>query len=385
MDQKPKANRDLSDLKAKLGLAKPSPAAPAQPGAPAAPPAPGAAVPPPGGMAAPPEPSRDPFAMAQPAVPATPYASIVDAGPAIDIPKEKKSITKWVLGFAIVAVIFMGVGYAAGKVFHARVLYNRTIDDSKQIKENVDSVVGYNVKISTAITNFFKRFKASKKPLYSYDNEMVEELGGLLLRNSKEILTKQQNGLFRTNYAMMKDNVVSNLFKYYNGSLRLADEIKLFLDKTKRDRTLIETYVKEAGTSSAQRNYGVVLYEDKGTYFLGSVVEVGMPVCKDKTAKPGKCPAGQLAGFNVRTGGGNFTMRPGKEIKNKRISDFIIPIVPDQNWKQLVVGKKGYLAYKQYVNGLRNIGMVAAWLKTIEPVLLRALTAETKRQKIFTL
>ena len=381
MDQKPKANRDLSDLKAKLGLAKPSPAAPAQPGPVGAPPAPGAAVHPPGGVAAPPEPSRDPFAMAQPAVPPTPYASIVDAGPAIDIPKEKRSITKWLIGFLAIAVIFLGVGYAGGKVSGARMLYNRTIEDASRIKDEVEKIVGYNKKIVQAIVTTRQRNKAEKQ--FPYDGELIEEMEGLLVRNSPELLNKQQQRLFQTNYAMMKDNIVTNLFKYYNGSIRLADEIKLFLQQTKQNKSLIETYVKETGTT-AQRNYGIVLYEDKGTYFLGSVVEVGMPVCKDKNAKPGQCPAGQLAGFNVRTGGGNFSMRPGKEIKNKAISDFVIPIVPDQNWKQLIVGKKGYLAYKQYVAGLRNIQMVSAWLTSIEGKLVLALTSESKRKKIFT-
>lgn len=319
--------------------------------------------------------------MAQPAVPPTPYASIVDAGPAIDIPKEKRSITKWLIGFLAIAVIFLGVGYAGGKVSGARMLYNRTIEDASRIKDEVEKIVGYNKKIVQAIVTTRQRNKAEKQ--FPYDGELIEEMEGLLVRNSPELLNKQQQRLFQTNYAMMKDNIVTNLFKYYNGSIRLADEIKLFLQQTKQNKSLIETYVKETGTT-AQRNYGIVLYEDKGTYFLGSVVEVGMPVCKDKNAKPGQCPAGQLAGFNVRTGGGNFSMRPGKEIKNKAISDFVIPIVPDQNWKQLIVGKKGYLAYKQYVAGLRNIQMVSAWLTSIEGKLVLALTSESKRKKIFT-
>ena len=208
-------------------------------------------------------------------------------------------------------------------------------------------------------------------------NEMWEKHG--IIKTEKITIGENQ-----TNYAMMKDSVVNNLFKYYNGSIKLADEIKLFLQQTKRNKELIETYINEADTN-AVRNYGVVLYEDKGSYFLGSIVEVGMPVCKDKEAKPGQCPAGQLAGFNVRVGGGNFSMRPGKDLKNKGLSDFVIPIVPDQNWKQLIVGKKGYLAYKEYVSGLRNIQMVSTWLETIEKPLVRSLDSESKRQKIFTL
>ena len=426
MDQRQKkTTRDLSDLKSRLGIAKPAAAqpAPAQAPAPAAAttparvgtgpnpattqsgpipttplapprvappgvvmPPPGMVVPPPGVaapyaqvQAPPPDPKRDPFAAsaAQRA-----YQPIVDAGPPLEIPQEKKSHGKLIIALIITALVPLGVGWACGRIYGARVLFNKAIDDAKQITEEVHRISEANRKIAKVL--FGSQERNEKRIVF--DQQMIDAIKDVL-RNapnaSPDRARKQQDQLFRTNYAMMDDIVINRLFNYYNNSIRLYEGLETFIQRAERSKELIETYSREEG-KSAQQRYGIVFAEDSGQYFLGSLVEVGNIDCAKEVAPGKECKKEDVKGFMVRTPGGSWSPRPGKpEGKQGKVTDIVVPIIPDESWKQVAVGKRGYLPFNEYKRNFLDLLGICALLARDEKPLTQDLGKQAGRLKVF--
>lgn len=402
MTEKPKKTaRDLSDLKARLGLAKPGtePAsAQQQPQAQqpvhaphAAPPGiapPPGVVPPPGvapppGMAPapaaqpPPDVRRDPFAGRAPTQ-HEPDKPIVDAGPAIEIPKERKSPTKLIIAFVITALIPMGVGWACGRIYASRVLFNKGIEDAAKIKEQVLKMATVNKKVAEVLHKSRVRQKGLK-----YDAQMLEDLKDILRKSpnaSADKIKTRQDELFRTNYAMMESVVIDRLFNYYNDTIRLMAGIELFIRTAEQSEELLKKY--SDSIKEGQRKYGIVFAEDAGKYYLGKFVEVGNLVCADEKAK--ECPKDQIKGFFVRTSvQGSWSPRPGKPSKPGKIAEVVIPIIPDEFFRQIVVGRPGYLAYKDYVRKYGQLSAIAALLSKTEKELVKDLGKAAGRDTLF--
>jgi hypothetical protein len=397
LDQKSKkAGRDLSDLKAKLGIAKPGGdavpapgAAPPAPGvvAPGAPaqPAPGVVAPP--GMAppqapaqpAPPDTSRNPFAATAPMSMAPPQV-ITDAGPLVEIPEEKKSPMKLIIVLVITALIPLCVGWACGRIYGARMLFNRTIEDAARIKAATVQIIATNKKLATIITE--SRTKNGNKVVY--DPNLVENLKDILRASphaNPEKAKKRQDALFRTNYAMMEDITISRLFSYYNNTLRLYQTIESFLQKTGRNKLMIEEFSK--ASAGADKKYGVVFASDEGRYYLGQLVEVGNIVCDDPQTR--ECSKTEIKGFKVRSNfTGTWSDRIGKPSdSNEKFTDIIVPIIPDQTWRSVATGKKGRLAFQDYKRGYLTMSAILSLLIRVEKTLVQDLGKAAGREKLF--
>jgi hypothetical protein len=384
LEQKPKkSSRDLSDLKARLGLTKPSdgPAPGAAPGQPAPPPG---VVPPPG-VAQPAQQapqadlSRNPFATAAPAATQAPQV-ITDAGPLVEIPEEKKSPTKLIILLVITAAIPLFVGWACGRIYGARILFNKTIDDAARIKKEVAKISALNKKIAGALAESRVRFRGK----VLYDEKLLEDLKDIRLSSAfadPEKAKKRQDELFRTNYAMMEDIAINRLFNYYNNTLRLLMQMEVFLQKTNRSRELIKSYSDQQGAQGLKK-YGIVFAEDAGNYYLGQLVEVGNIVCEDKAAK--ECKKDQIEGFMIRSGvSGSWAPRIGKPKGKHKITEIVIPIIPDENWRQVAVGRRGYLAFKEYTLGYARMSAIAALLARDEKSLTQDLGKAAGVEKLF--
>jgi ribosomal protein S13 len=374
--QNPKkpASRDLSDLKARLGLAKPEPAPPAAAQTPAAQPI---GIAPPGVAQQPaapaPEPRRDPFAPTplQPAHAA--YAPIVDAGPQIEIPEEKKSRSKWIFVFIGVALIPLVVGWSCGRIYNARLIFNKTIDDAKVIKDNIKPIVGINRKIAEALIKARARRPAKGK--MEFDEALVSELQELVTQaNLKETKLKQDQ-IFRTNYARMSDVVVQKLFAYYNNTVKLYEELQRFVDRAKRNKETILQYQNDA---TIERNYGVIFANDAGGYYIGQLVQVGPPKCPEDEER---CRPDEVEGFPVRmSNSADWSFRPGKA---KRISEIVVPIAPDEHWREVAAGRPGYLSYRQYLLDYAQLSALAGALARDEKELMQNLDKQAHRNKLF--
>ena len=404
MTQKPKKTaRDLSDLKARLGLAKPGADAGAQPAQPASAPAqapqvahtPHAVMPPPGvvpppgiapppGMAPqapaqapPPDVRRDPFAGRAP-VAKQADAPIVDAGPAIDIPKEKKNPVKLIIAFLITALIPMGVGWACGRIYASRVLFNKGIEDAGRIKEQVEKIATVNKQVAEVLHKSRVRNRAVK-----YDAQLIEDMKDILRKSpwaSADKVKSRQDELFRTNYAMMEGVVIDRLFNYYNDTIRLMAAMEHFIRTAEDSAELLKKY--SDSIQEGQRKYGIVFAEDAGRYYLGKLVEVGNIVCANEKAKD--CPKEDIKGFMVRSSvQGSWGPRPGKPAKANRVDEIVIPIIPDEFFRQVVVGRPGYLAFGDYVRQYGTLSAIAGLLSKTEKELVKDLGKASGRDKLF--
>lgn len=406
MDEKTKRpTGDLSDLKARLGLKQTpgvasdqTPTAPAQPAIrPSARAATGtgsAVIPPPSivgptgqyqVVAPPAEVRRDPYAAVQAASPSGHAPLIVDRGPPLAIPETRKSQWPWIGGAVAVLLLGLAAGHASGSIFHARKLYNRTIEDAQRVKQEVEKLAQLDRQVVGAVGESMRR-NAQRAAFDAALVTALKELQAASPYANSEGMRRVENTLFRTNYAMMDDLLISRLFNYYNNTLRLVRAVEDFVDHAESKRAQIETYLKE-GAESAARKYGIVLVEDKGSFFLGSLVEVGGPYCaNEKATAAQKCSLAEIQGFEVRASGGKtWSRRPGKPAKGGILSDLVVPIVPDAEWQSVAGAKPGFLAHELYLSRLSALVSLSALVEKDRKPLLESLDQQASRPPLFAL
>jgi len=396
-DNKKPGQRDISDLKARLGLKKTaampaaSPQGPAstppfgQPSAPASSqsndaPAP-RAIPSPFGQpqrpepapqpAAPPDPRRDPFAQQQAANLAAFYgigqtlpgdASAVDAGASISRPKAWGTI----LTIGIAAVVALGVGNACGRISAARVEFNHTIDSAGQIREEVDKLA----KQLGSVADTLNASTATKQMQPDFD--MSKKLGELDLKKP------DQQKLFHTNYYHFEDIAIDRLFNYYNNTIKLYDAITVHAKKTENDRQAIENGAKASGNARAEKNYGVIL-NNEGGLTLGQFAEVGSPVCStpDKT----DCAANELKGFKYRTDSAqSWGERPIKGAPTA----IIVPVKKSPLFNEVAAGNPDVLAFRAYLQRVVEIKALAGELTAQQKEVTGDLKKMAEKSKVFT-
>jgi len=440
-----KPSRDLSDLKARLGLAKGGGQPAAQPPPPGGVPAPGGAPPPgatpapaprarpqlqtgphspvgsppaassppapfqppapvsavssvvpPAGLvpptaaqpqaAPPPDARRDPFAAAQAQIAGgqTKVEVISDAGPALDIPKEEKSHKPLIIGVLVAALVALGVGYTFGNVMHARQVFNKTIDDAQRIEKTVGDLQDTVKKLIGVLNDSAKRNKNKIR----YDKQLVAELRKVqeaaplaTLQNAQKIEDK----LFRTNYALMDDMVITRLFRYFNNSLRLIASVESFLRHAESNANeLAKRAAKADKPSKSQRNYGLYIVEPKPELFLGGILEVGPPTCADK--RPQLKRTCKIAGFFVReVNAEQWSWRPSKPDKKVRLEEIVIPLHRrDPGWRAVAATDPGARVHASYIARFRAMQRIAALLKKDHKPLKQDLAKQSSREKVFT-
>jgi hypothetical protein len=382
-DNKKPGQRDISDLKARLGLKKTggtssSPGDPTPPPV-AAPPA-AQAVPSPFGQPqaqaaapqpqAPPDPRRDPFAQQQAANLAAFYgigvklpgdASSVEAGP-ISKPKPWGTLAL----FGVVAVVLFGVGNACGRVYSSRVEFNHTIDQAGQIQDEVDRLAKQ-LNVIADVLNASK-LTTQKQP----DFDMAKKLKDLDLKKP------DTERLFHTNYYHFEDAAIERLFTYYDHTIKLYDLVIQHAKRTDNDKQAIDNYAKNAAAATkGEKNYGVTL-DMTGAIPLAHFVELGTPECPqpDQT----DCKATELKGFKVKTDpGGNWTSRP---IKGKP-QEIVFPMQRGPLFGSVAAGNPDMLAYEAYFRRVIDIKTLAGALVAEQKELQGDLKKTVERPKVF--
>lgn len=396
MDENKKpGQRDISDLKARLGLKKTGTMAavsptglPGQPAAPGSAPAPipppvagipapmGNTVPSPFGQpaapaqpAAPPDPRRDPFAQAQAANLAAFYGigqvlpgstEGVQGGP-ISKPKPWGTIGA-VVGLS---VIVFGVGNACGRIYGSRVEFNRTIDQAVEIRNEVD-------RLSKQLSSIADIINASKETAKGNpDFEMTKKLAELDLKKP------DTQKIFHTNYYHFEDVAIERLFNYYDHTIKLYEEITLHAKKTEGDKDAIDNYAKNAAGKS-DKNYGVT-FDFSGPIPLAHFVEMGPPVCQ--TPDKVDCPTSELKGFKYRTKSGEGWSE--KPVKGKP-AETVVPIQANELFKSVAAGNPDLLAFKDYIRRVVSIKTLAGTLVAEQKDVIADLKRTTDRPKVFT-
>jgi hypothetical protein len=402
-DNKKPGPRDISDLKARLGLKKtgampavsPNPAAapgqpipPSQPlgipvppggygasqpggyGAPAAPsslPSPfGRSEPPPAQPAPPPDPRRDPFAAQQQASLAAFYGigqqlpGSADAVADAPISKPKPWGRIGVVGVVAAGAFF--VGSAIGSISKSRSEYNVTTDQAGQIREEVEKISKQLITIADVINSS----PASRQG--NVDLDLSAKLGGLDLKKPDTVK------IFHTNYQNLEPVVVERLMQYYDGTIKLFDEVQAHAKKTENDKDALVRMQKEG--AKADKNYGVIV-EQQGGLTLAKFVEVGAPVCNDPAKTD--CNANELKGFQYRLDSGSgWGTRP---VKGKP-EMIVMPLQQTPLFKAVAAGNPDFLAVKDYARRMAEIRTLLATLMNQQKDVLGDLKKAAERPKL---
>jgi hypothetical protein len=398
-DNKKQGQRDISDLKARLGLKKtgtmqavnpadfpdqnaptavtpppapaPRPAAPPPPGIPSPFGAAAQAAPEPEPPAAPPppaDPRLDPFAQQQAANLAAFYGiGQVLPGSTEGVsaePLEKPKPWSKIGGIGGIALAMFVVGNACGRVYQGRVEYNTTIDQAAQIRTVVEKVQKQVNEINDAI--------AASAPTKANqpDFALAKKLAEL------DLTKPDTQKLFQTNYKQLEDVAIEGLFTYYDGSIRLFDLVVQHAKKTDADKDAIENFTKSGG--KGDKNYGVIL-DASGPVTTAKLVEVGPPVCQDKSTT--ECNAAQLVGFKYRAdSGAGWSERP---VKGKP-TEVVTPINQTPFFKSVASGNPDILAYKDYVRRMVEIRKLVTEVSGQQKPVTDALKKAAERSKLFT-
>lgn len=307
-DKKPGA-RDISDLKARLGLKKGAKPGESQSQPSASPRGRGNFVPPPPGVA-PPQPAQpavpdarvDPFGAmnamaAQGAVTRAPEIIVVDKQHVEQV-APTTNLMRWGKIAAIVLAPLV-VGFILGGINNARSEYNHTLRDAKALRDEFaqlgKSLEGLNNVLLTA-----KERGEGGKSYALADKQLVADLEGL----GFNIPDSDQLILFHANLYSLEPKLVQDVLLFYSRLKTLSTKVK---DHVRISKDLATKLPPEARAKiGADSSFAAVLKvptadeAQKGARPSADLVQIGSPVCADGKPAQG-CPEGQLSGVQVRS------------------------------------------------------------------------------------
>lgn len=395
MDENKKPGpRDISDLKARLGLKKTAAMPAAAPSTTPPHGQPVQQIPPPSGFGAPapqqpsgppppfgrreepvapappPDPRRDPFASAQQQQAAANLAAFYGLGQSLPGSADAvggEPLTKpkpWgrIAGVLAIAAIPFVVGNACGRIQRDRIEYNTTTEQAGQIREEVDKMS----KTLSSIVDMLNSTPAGRKG--EVDIDLSAKLGAMDLKKPDTVR------IFHTNYNSLEPVIVERLMQYYDGTIKLYDELAAHAKKTENDKDAL-VRMAQAGAKS-DKNYGVIV-EPQGGLMLAKLVEVGTPVCQ----KEGQvdCNASELKGFQYRMDSGSgWGTRP---VKGKPEA-IVMPLQQTPLFKAVAAGNPDFLAVKDYARRMAEIKTQAAMLMNQQKDVLADLKKASERPKL---
>lgn len=371
-DAKRPQNKDISDLKARLGLKKGAEAAPAPktasasagvvpapPGAMPAPVPPGGTVPPPPGMAAPtpaaapmPNAADDPFgamnamAQRQAVAPRPADIVIVNDGKAVEDVSAGKSAAKYAK-FVGIGLVPLVVGVWIGQIGKDAAVYNSGIKAAGDIAGFVKTTKKSVADVERDLEEKAKKanFRASKELTAELD-----KLSSKLDLNNEVIFKYKQNAL--------DSNVSGRALAFFAGVSELQQMLKGHVDAAKMDDLALATAAKkgDAGKLAPNENaplagtfrYGVLVtnpsaeeQKSDGGQLGAQIVELGRPYCGNgNMSSDGTCADG-VTGFAYRgnpgsgwTKGSIAQAGPGEKIAHKSL----LVALPNETLGGLVKG-----------------------------------------------
>jgi hypothetical protein len=301
--------KDISDLKARLGLKKSGPAAGkaggvAPPGARA-----GGVIPAPPGAQPPrphiPDAKEDPFgamnALAAHGATVSRPAEIVIVQDDASVERVQKKARARLFILGGVMIIPLIVGIAVGRIASGATAYNRVIDDAGKIREDVKKQREGLIRIQQVLVGAKERGRGK---LPAGDPKLTAELAALPALNPNIDL------VFSSYMYDLKPELVAATLTFYVNVLELNDLIKSHVKLSKdADRALkkgqenITKFLQSAG----QFGYGGLIEtpsEDEqksGAPPKVKIVQLGAPVCEgDKAPSEQGCGSKKITGFRYR-------------------------------------------------------------------------------------
>jgi hypothetical protein len=386
--------KDISDLKARLGLKRPEgqPGAPAPGGMPPRGPAPGAPFPQQPGRAPTPAigapQARAPQAAAPQAAPAAapagmnPYANMrapqggfdlrtIDDGAPVQNMRSGRGkaviITSTIVGAAAFA---LGGGLGIASVGRANM--NTANHAAKAVKTELDGMEKNLTQIGRMVAMSQQRLTTAKKDPLSYDPQLISDLKTIKLDPRPTTAT-----IFRVDFFRLPDADVDKLFNYYYDTIALYAEIERHIRRTDNDQESLKAYADK--TTGPAKNYGVVFDNSAGTIIVANLVEIGDQVCKNG----GKdCGAKDLVGFKIRSGSG----APFVDRKTGGKLDLgnLVPMKPTPLMDAVMSGSPEQVRQESYKQRMANIRGLVSRLTTSQRELIDGVGKDAARPDIWT-
>jgi hypothetical protein len=392
--KKPGPGKDIADLKARLGLARGPAVAPPRPGVPPVPgpsaiPNPLAAPPPPPTPFAPPPPFAAPPAAAAPRFD-DPFAamrppegkhfdlrSVDDGRPAVSV-RRTASVAALIV-FIIGVLVAGAVGFGFGASAVGRRMFNQANFGAKRVKTELDEMQKTITDITTAVNMSSQRLAAGRQDPLAFDYKLIEDLEKVKLDPRPDT-----SRIFKVNYYLLEDLAIDRLMNFYYDSIVLYGEVERHIKRTKADRSVLEPFAaklaaKAGEDSSKQVNYGVV-FSSRGKLAIGTLVEVGKPVCKGNAEN---CAAADIEGFMIRSNtGANWTPR---NVGPKPEGDKVVPIEKTPLFEAVMSGSPDQVRMEQYKQRYNNIRIILQRLAATKKELGEAIDKAAARPDLFTL
>ncbi len=305
--------KDISELKARLGLKKGGPAAAgkAGPAGVVAPPpghrAGGGAIPAPPGAGPPPrapipDAKEDPFAAmnamaAQGAVAAQQPIHYHDSSPVDRVHKKSHAVKFGLIGGALLVPLVLGV--VVGVLSAKARAYNRTIDDAAAVRDDTKKVGEGLISMQTVLLAGRERSRGSQSFVIG-DSKLTAELGALppIAPNIELVFSSH---LWELDY-----DLVAGLLSFYVEAMELHELVKTHLVAS-RDA---EKILHEGQVNMSQfdpNSYGAVIEmptaeeAQSGKPVVMKIVQLGSPVCEGQT-KPSDtgCGGAKVTGYRYR-------------------------------------------------------------------------------------
>lgn len=382
-DSKRTGNRDISDLKARLGLKKGGAASgtgqtPAARGNGAAT---GGVVPPPG-LNLPPPPGVQP---AQPVIPNAaddPFGAMnamaavgtVQRAPEIVIVNDGKpvenvgssSLGVTIAKIAVPAVLALGIGVGIGRVSKDANFYNAGLDDASQILGAPDkpSTVKATKKVLSALE---AELDALSKKGYRPDSAATKALADMVTK-----LDVKSELVFRAKQNALDADLSGQILGFYAGVTEIKDMLELHVKAAKADETHLAEAKKRGEAAALKENenqmlagdprYAVVISApteaDKDSDFGARIVEIGAVLCGDRPSSTGKCEDGPPSGLYYRNDPGGLTWTKGEYYPRGEDSvpaKKVIPLLPNGMRDAFIKGGEPGASEAYYVKRLRTI------------------------------
>ena len=381
-------SKDISDLKARLGLKRPdgagAPGAPAPgPGGPARPasggfPQQAGRAPVPGPQAARPAPQAAPPAAANPysgmKAPKGGFEirSADDGIPAANV-RSGRSTAVLITAVVVGAGAFVLGGWAGG-ISMARNNFNTANSAARQVKTEIEGMQKTLGQIGAVIADSNKRLTADKKDVLTYDPQMVANFEKIKL-DPRPNTAK----IFRVDYFRLPDADVDKLFNYYYDTIALYGEVERHIKKTKADAASLAAYT-EKSAGQTNKNYGVVFDNSQGKLVVANLVEVGEQVCKNG----GKdCGAADLKGFKVRSNTG----APWVDRNSTAKLDVgnVVPMKPTPFMDAVMTGSPDQVRQESYKQRVANIRSLWSRTTTNQKELIDGIKKDAERPDIWTI
>jgi hypothetical protein len=378
--------KDISDLKARLGLKRPD-AAPGPapgPGGPARPMGGGlpAGFPQAHGHAMP----GAPHAAQAPAAPPAgldPYAAMkpqqgqfdlrtIDDGMPVDNVRSGRGKAAIVMALIVGAAAF-ALGAGMGMAGVGRANMNTANHAAKTVKTELDNMQKTLSQIGMAVAMSQQHQVRDKKDVLDYDPALIAELEKIKLDPRPDT-----SKIFRVDYYRLEDVVVDRLFNYYYDSIALYNEVDRHIKKTKADAASLQAYLAKSGAATS-KNYGLV-FDTSSKIIVGNLVEIGDQVCKGG----GKdCAAADLSGFQVRVNTGAPWV--DKKATGKLDSGNVVPIKPTPLMDAVMAGSPDQVREEAYKQRTASIRSIVSRLTASQKELFEGINKAAARPDVFTI